>query len=352
MPNRTRNRTAAVAITLWAAVYSSSSPGAESTAQPCADIVTGASAAGVRKALTGSDFARHIEGMSADEREAAILEQALDGNVPSFLRRAEPVTLTGHSSAGTPVRVTLCVAPDYLAIGSDTDYLFVPMRLNTAIAVATRYRALLPTRKMVDAIYAQAQVHLQPQPLPASDAMRSTGYYWHHSELIREQRLSFTQPLGALTAGDKKDLVLTNRSWVNLDRVAIYGWHLPGGKPIQPLSTVHGWHYADYSHGVRLVSAVAYVDDKATALLQLLQDPQLAAVLSDEGALRNAGELLRILASQALNSVRCLAQVRGCRPTHQIEEVPVIRKSQEPGSELISPFPVDFAHPLDQVLHQ
>ncbi len=43
--------------------------------------------------------------------------------------------------------------------------------------------------------------------------------------------------LGALIASDKKDLVLTNRLRSHLDRVAIYGWHPTGGKPIQSLST-------------------------------------------------------------------------------------------------------------------
>ncbi len=133
-----------------------------------------------------------------------------------------------------------------------------------------------------------------PQPLPAGDTMRSTGYYWHHSELVREQRQTFAAPPGALTAGDKKDLVLTNRFWGNLARVAIYGWHRPDGRPIQPLSTVHGARYADYSHGVRLVNAIAYVNGHAASLLELLQDPQLGALLSDEGILRKAGELLRI----------------------------------------------------------
>ena len=34
------------------------------------------------------------------------------------------------------------------------------------------------------------------------------------------------------------------------DRVAIYGWHRPDGRPIQPLSTVHGFRYADRNNFV------------------------------------------------------------------------------------------------------
>jgi hypothetical protein len=334
--------------------YSSGAFCAEATKHhPCNEDAPAQHLPRTPEALTGSEFVRRIQGMSDDEREAAILDQALNGNFPTFLRLSKPVTLTGRSADGVPVAITVCVAPDYLAIGSDTDYLFVPMRLQTALAVATRYDSLLPTRKIVDAIYAQARVHLQPQPLPASDTMRTTGYYWRHSELVREQRQSFAEPPGSLTAGDKKDLVLTNRFWTNLERVAIYGWHHADGKPIQPLSTVHGARYADYSHGVRLIGVIAYVNGVATPLLKLLQDRRLASILSDEGVLKNANELLHILGSLRLASAGCGPGVGGgCPRAHQVEEVPVIGKTQESWRELAAPFPVDFTHPFDQVLHQ
>ncbi len=64
--------------------------------------------------------------------------------------------------SGERVTITLCVSPDYLALGSDSDFMFVPMRLKTAIAIANHFDTLLPTRRIVDAIYAQARVHLQP----------------------------------------------------------------------------------------------------------------------------------------------------------------------------------------------
>ena len=340
----TENRVPTVAALILCVVgYSSSAFGAEGAEHPpCRAIAATQHRQRTGDAPNGSEFVRQIQRMSDDERESAILDQALSGNFPTFLRRSQPVTLTGRSTDGAMVAITVCVAPDYLAIGSDSDYLFVPMRLQTALAVASRYDSLLPTRRMVDAIYAQSLVHLQPQPLPASDTMRTTGYYWHHSELVREQRQAFAEPVGSLTAGDKKDLVLTNRFWTNLQRVAIYGWHHADGRPIQPLSTVHGARYADYSHGVRLIGAIAYVNGAATPLLKLLQDPRLAPILSDEGVLRNAGELLHILESLPLASASA----------HQVEEVPIVGKAQESWRQLGASFPVDFTHPFDQVLHQ
>jgi hypothetical protein len=251
------------------------------------------------EAPTGTDFVRHLSGMSDDEREGAILEQLLAGNIPGFLRRLTPVHLTGQVNGRRGANVTVCVSPDYLAVGSDQNFFLVPMRLSTALTVATRFRFALPTPRIVDAIYAQAAMHLQPQPLPASDTMRTTAYYWEHNELVQQQRANLTGVLGTLTAGDKKDLVLTNRLWTHPARVAIYGWHRQDGSPIQPLSTVHGARYADYSHGVRLVSDTVYVDGRSKSLLAVLQDPQLAGVVSNEGQIRKAAELVNELRSIA-----------------------------------------------------
>jgi hypothetical protein len=62
--------------------------------------------------------------------------------------------------------------------------------------------------------------------------------------------------------------------------------------PIQPLSTVHGARYADYSHGVRLVSAVAYVNGQPRLLLEILEDPWLAGIISDEGPIIRLASLI------------------------------------------------------------
>lgn len=246
-------------------------------------------------APTGSQFLERIRNLGDDEREAAIQVELERGNIPDFLRRLSPVVLTRTASGGETV---ICVAPDYLAVGSDQDYFLVPMRLKTALTVARHFGFVLPTRRMVDAVYAQALVQLSPQPLPASDAMRSTAYYWQHSRMVRAQRTTFAAPLGTLTAGDKKDLVLTTRLLTMLDRVAIYGWHRPEGQAIQPLSTVHGWHYADYSHGVRLVADRMFVDGQPYSLLDALGDMDQAAPLSDEGTIPRLDFLIKRLEQQ------------------------------------------------------
>lgn len=247
------------------------------------------------EAPDGTEFAHRIAGLTDDEREAAIQSALLSGNLPSFLRRLHAVLLSGQTSDTAATRIVVCVTPDYLAVGSDRSYFLAPMRLQTALAVAARFHFMLPTPKIVDAIYSQAGIRLTPQPLPPGDTMRTTAYYWQHNQLVHLQRADFGSELGDLTAGDKKDLVLTNRLWSFPDRVAIYGWHRLDGHPIQPLSTVHGWRYADYSHGVRLVSDIAYVNGKPQPLLQLLQDPLMATILSGEGQIRDALTLINRL---------------------------------------------------------
>ncbi|HXY96218.1 MAG TPA: hypothetical protein VEH00_04530 [Steroidobacteraceae bacterium] len=233
-------------------------------------------------APAGSEVARRVEHLSGLERDALLREQLFAGNVPQFLRHAVPVTMSGGDRAH-PFELTLCVLPDYLAVGSDHDFLFVPLGLEAALAVAQRFGFELPTAHIVDAIYATAPVKLVPQPLPPGDEMRSTAYLVHHTELIGEQRAALSAPLGELTAGDKKDLVLTSRLWTDPGKVAIYGWHRQVGAPIQPLSTVHGARYADYSHGVRLVSDTAYVNGVRHSLSELLAEAEPARLLTGEG---------------------------------------------------------------------
>lgn len=248
-------------------------------------------------APSGSEFARRVAPMDERARDAAIRSQLLAGNLPSFLRAPVPVELLGPTIAGVATRVTLCVLPDYLSIGSDRDFLLTPISLNSALAVAEAFGFALPTRKIVDAVFAQAAVRLSPQPLPASDQMRSMDYYMLHNEMVRAQRASADAPPGALTAGHKKDLVITKRLWTTPGRVAIYGWHRSPEEPIQPLSTFHGARYADYSHGVRLVSTVAYVNGEPRSLFDLMQDVRFAATLSDEGPYSHLPEALRTLAA-------------------------------------------------------
>lgn len=239
------------------------------------------------QAITGSQFAESVLKMDRDQREQAISEQIFSGNVPNFLRSLVPVELRSALPNGTALTATIFVTPDYLSIGTDSDFLRVPMNLYTAQAIASRFGFILPTKKMVDAIYAQAAYHLKPQPMPAGPQMRSTEYYRTHNQMIQDQLRERGIPLGGLISGHKKDVVVSNLLTTHEGRIAIYGWHRGIGDPIQPLSTVHGAFYADYSHGIRLISDVVLINGKRQSIYDVLRDPLTAGLLSYEVPMPN-----------------------------------------------------------------
>lgn len=265
--------------------------------RPCGKQLLGGIPARAANAPTGDELALRVFELSGPARDALILTELMQGNIPAFLRHLVPVTVSGETARGA-ARITVCVLPDYLAVGSNANFLYVPLGLKAALQIAIRFRSLLPTPKLVDAIYAASAVKLTPEPLPASDSMRTTAYVLEHTRLIDLQRALHLEPLGVLTAGDKKDLVLTGRLWSMPGRVAIYGWHRLDGEPIQPLSTVHGERYADYSHGVRLVSHTVYVNGVERRLEDVLADPMLAPLLTREGALPHLTRRLAALLGQ------------------------------------------------------
>lgn len=227
-------------------------------------------------AIGGRAFMERIAPLSREEREGAIYDELAAGNVPEFLRTFKQVPIAADDVAGT-----IEVAPDYLAVGSDEDFVRIPMTPQTAQRLADLFGTVLPTRKMVDALDAVAEVRLAPQPL--TEDRESVAAFLLSNDKIEVQRGK--QPLGALTTGGKKDIVISNRIYERPDRLAIYGWRQLNGQPIQPLTNVHVDWYVDYSHGVRLVGDEIVIDGKRHKIVDLLRDEERAAIVSDEGAM-------------------------------------------------------------------
>jgi hypothetical protein len=232
--------------------------------------------------MTGKQFIESTKGLDRKQREAAILKEIQQGNVPDFARQMREIQVNSQGHTGT-----LRVMPDYLAIGSNDDFVRIPMDPRTAQKIADQTGTSLPTTKMVDDIYKQADTKLTPQPLPAGAQMMSNDYYQRHNDLVEQQMNQRGAEHGQLTAGHQKDVVISNRLTQHPDRVAIYGWHQQNGKPIQGLSTVHENSYADYSHGVRLVGGTMLVDGQERPVSEVLRDPALAGLVSNEGVIRD-----------------------------------------------------------------
>ncbi len=232
-------------------------------------------------AITGSEFIEKIKGMPLAERETAIYEEIANGNIPYAFRITTTIKTIEKDATGNSHTVEFSVLPDFLAIGSDDDFVRMPMLPATAQRIANLFNATLPTRKMSDMIHRHSMVKLVPMPMTPDSTMTTVPIFYTHHKNIEEERLAENQPLSALIAGHKKDIVITNRL-TEPGRVFIYGWHYPDGRPIQPLSGVHGAGYVDYSHGVRLINREIVVDGKIHDVKDVLQDANLYKLLSDE----------------------------------------------------------------------
>ena len=229
-------------------------------------------------AATGSDLVRQWQPLSLAGREAAAVAEVRKGNVPLWWRSFVDVRL------GPAV---LHVAPDYLAVGSDDDFIRMPLSPAAAQAVADALDCTLPTPKIVDAVFQAAARKLEPQPMPPGPEMTTPAQFARHNDMIESALRAAPDPppRGILVAGHKKDVVLTPRLASAPGRVAIYGWHRGDGTPIQPLFLGHAESWVDYSHGVRLVARQAAWGDSVRSLDDIAADDRWWILLSDEGPL-------------------------------------------------------------------
>ena len=242
--------------------------------------------------LTGSQFSKLIidTNISLSAREEMIWQEVKNGNIPSFLRKLSPIEINKVIDT-KKYKLIIYISTDYLSIGTDTDYFYMPTTPMLAQRIANLTHTLLPTKSMVDEIYRQALIKLEPQPIPPTKAMTTVAFFKAHHEIVLKQlrELGSSYKQGDLTAGNKKDIIISNKIYGQpTPRVVIYGWHKLDGKAIQPVYNKHTNTWADYSHGVRLVSDTGYLNGKKVKLADLLKDPILHELLSDEGIITEA----------------------------------------------------------------
>lgn len=239
-------------------------------------------------AVSGSAFAASVRdtSISLAERDKLIFNQIKAGNIPDFYRKLKEIRDTSVVN-GIVRTISYYVIPDFIAIGSDDDYFYCPMKPQTAQKIANLLKCRLPTRKISDRIYQRAIVKMVPEPIPPSPAMTTVPVFEKHNQLVQSQRNRSLRdhPLGSLVAGNKKDVIISNKIFNDkgILRVVIYGWHKPDGKAIQPLYNGHTPLHVDYSHGIRLVQNKVWVDGRQTSIKKLLASEELNSLLSDEG---------------------------------------------------------------------
>lgn len=176
------------------------------------------------------------------------------------------------------------VANDYAAVGDEDCFVRCPLSARSAQRLADANACVLPTPMIVDRIWNElTNIRLRARPivptLKWSEVVR-------HNQMIQDELLeTAANRLPELVVGHKKDVV--QAAHVGAGRVAIYGWQGLTGVPIQRLNKVdHDDRYYDYSHGIRLIRQACMLDDAPADLTDVLADPELAYLASDEGPFR------------------------------------------------------------------
>ncbi len=83
------------------------------------------------------------------------------------------------------------VMPDYLAIGSNEDYCRIPMGPITAQKIADLFGAIMPTSKLVDDIYKNSLIKLEPVTYtPVGDENTFVAKFTKHNQDIENQLIS------------------------------------------------------------------------------------------------------------------------------------------------------------------
>ena len=234
---------------------------------------------------TGSQFMDDVLGTTFQQREPQILTEFLAGNIPDISREFITLTSTFADANGNNHTVEYDVMTDYLSIGTNEDYCRIPMGPSTAQKIADAYGCILTTTKLCDDIWQHATVHLDPIPYaPVGDNNSQVYKFVEHNTDINAAREIAGGQIHDLIVGIKKDVVICNAIKTKPGYVAIYGWHYTSGSPIQPLYTGHVDWYVDYSHGIRLVNQIIKVDGVPMNAHDILKDPVLYKLLSNESS--------------------------------------------------------------------
>lgn len=229
------------------------------------------------ESIAAATFFDQAAGLTVFQRDSLALKYLLNGAFPDFLKKLVRVPFMFTDTVGKTHQVEIWVMPDYLSIGNNQDWVRLPLMPETAQEIADSFGCFLPSPFLVDRIYEAADLKLEPMPLFA--LRDSLPIFRQHHLMIEGQR---KQKKG-LIAGIKKDVVRSIRYFQSSrsNRVVIYGWHQPSGKPIQPVYAGHVNWYVDYSHGIRLISRQIRVDGHWQLMEDLAKDPLLAGIVCD-----------------------------------------------------------------------
>lgn len=109
--------------------------------------------------VTGEQFFKDAMTMQWKQRDSFAVKEILAGNIPRFLLKLIPINVTAKdTTTGKVNRATFYVMPDYLSVGTNKNWARIPLTPIAAQLIADSLQCFLPTRKMVNDIYANAAI--------------------------------------------------------------------------------------------------------------------------------------------------------------------------------------------------
>lgn len=220
-------------------------------------------------------------------RDKWILDAVLAGESEAPLAEIE-VSANGHTGRFT-------VLADGLMLGG--------VRINVSAylqqQIADALGAMLLTPRLADLVWQARSVDLPPMPRQITSSTAAM--------IEQSDKISAAIPPGSQgiknTIGKHWCLVksIFSDSAMAAHKAANYGWHfqgsnfqgikgeptvsLPGVRVIQGVGTVHDYSHTDYSQICQLVMRACIIDGQESDLANVLQDPELAPLVSHEGPL-------------------------------------------------------------------
>lgn len=286
------------------------------------DPIPGGIPASPSSPLSGKEILDKLKTLSGADREKFMVQLLKDGNVPDFLRDMSTVEFEVADANGTMHTVKYQVTPDYLAVGTNEDYVFVPLSAQGAQEVALAWDMSPPTAKMVDQLNTRGivvdfrQGYGTTEFAPYSSAAAVDAYGVRNEKVRGEdytaafwktvgdtpdgQVMTHADLGGGPVSGHMKDIVMTEKVTAAADRAVQAGdttpdkiglYHPAQQKQGEAMAADHNVDYVDYSQGLRMVSPIIEVDGTKIHISEVLAGQGTYAdyhtLLSGEGPMDN-----------------------------------------------------------------
>jgi hypothetical protein len=233
-------------------------------------------------AVQGTELIAALPQQASAAREEALFDAVAAGHIA-------PITWAEVQSGHGKHRATFFVTADALRVGCEEDSIRINASARTTQRIADLLGCVLQTAHLCDLVWEQATVKIAPCISAPDAAMATTARMLRHHQAVEARVAGRT----GLIENVGKHWVLSNRLVGSRDRAANYGWydaaaaHRSGRYALwQPVGLAHDLNHVDYSQVVRLVQRRCVVDDVERDIAEVMADPALSGLVSNEGPLR------------------------------------------------------------------